>query len=236
MARERRGPGGPTGRRGRILKALVALGLLVALLGAGDVYARRTAESELRSRVRARVPEAADADAHISSFPFVGRLVASGRISEVRIRAVQVAVGGVVRFASITIDAHDVEIDRGRLLNERRVVLTGTGRSSIEAEITASDLTAATGVQVRLEPGLVTLSRHGRVITVRPTVHQNALVLDATGIGLAPIVVRIPRTMPLLPCVGGVQVDSQRILLTCALDGLPAELIGVANRVVNPAA
>ena len=68
------------------MRKLLVAALIAVLLVAADQGARVFAQSELRKRAGAAVPEAAAVHAKVSSFPFVGQLVVSGRVTEVALR------------------------------------------------------------------------------------------------------------------------------------------------------
>ncbi|MHB8671159.1 MAG: LmeA family phospholipid-binding protein [Acidimicrobiales bacterium] len=201
--------------------------MLVGLLGVGDVTARGVAERELRTRLQQRVSQAATIEAHLSSFPFVGRLLVSGNISEVRVQASGVRVLPTLVFASIAVDAHDVHVDRNALFADRRVVLTGVGRGTVSAEIDSDQLSAAVGNRVSLQDHRVVVSVRGQRVPADVALRNGSLVLSVGGLPV--LALRIPK-VPLLPCVADAEVTSSRIRLTCHFDRVPPEMVGAAAR------
>lgn len=166
-------------------------------------------------------------DARLSSFPFVGRLLVSGNISEVRVQASGVRVLPTLVFASIAVDAHDVHVDRNALFADRRVVLTGVGRGTVSAEVDADQLSAAVGTRVTLEPPGLVVTLRGQRVRADVAVHNSSLLLSVAGIPV--LTLRIPK-VPLLPCVANAEVTASRVRLTCHFDRVPAELIGAAAK------
>ena len=90
--------------------------------------------------------------AQISSFPFLGRLLASGEISQVDVAVRDLTVRGVT-FASVGVRLRSVEIDRDSLLNDRRVALKSIDHGTAVVEISGSEISRLLGVTVVLEPG-----------------------------------------------------------------------------------
>ncbi len=98
------------------MRKLVVVGTVALLLLAFDQAARVVAETKLASRAEEAVQESGSADASISSFPFVGRLLASNSITRVQVR-VKGGRAGPLRLAAVVVDAHGVELDRQALFS-----------------------------------------------------------------------------------------------------------------------
>src|SRR5437660_2982875 len=141
-------------------KLLVALAIMVVVLVIGDFVAKAYAETQLRDRAENAVHSATSASASISSFPFTARLLLAGSVSEVHVRVGPV-VAGRVTFASISVDLHDVHVDRNRLINDQQVQLTGLGRGTVTAELTDTEVSRLAGTRVTFAPGRVTVSAAG---------------------------------------------------------------------------
>ena len=196
--------------------------LLLGLLLAADYGARRVAEVQLRDRLAARVNQASQPEAGIHSFPFLGRLLVSGTVSEV-----DVALHGVVshrlRFRTVSADLHDVRIDRNRLLSDRKVVVLGLARGTATAEIDDRDLSEVLGAAVRIGNGSATISAGGRSVTLELSLANGVLVVQAPSVGIRPGSLPIPK-LPLLPCASRITLVPGTIRLTCEFNQVPAEL------------
>jgi hypothetical protein len=173
------------------------------VLGAGaDVVARGVAEDELTSRVHHAIPGASEGTttASIDSFPFLGRLVATGRVDGVTVHQEGVTARGI-RFTAIDVDLEGVHIDRGALARHRRVELTGIDRGTVTATVGLGELLRLAGSAaaggVRLDLGVLFIG------DVR---------LDLAG-------------APLLPCVTSLRFEGAAVALTCRLHDPPVELL-----------
>lgn len=206
----------------KLVLAVAVLGLLVL----ADLGARRVAEAQLERRVRASVPRARSTSAHIASFPFLGRLLVSGHVSDLRVAAADVSVKGL-RFASVAVDLHDVRVDRDRLVADRQIDLRSVGRSQATADITQDDLrTALGGLPVVLSDGRIGVTVGGVRAAVTVSVRDGRLRLSAAGVAVP--VLTIP-TLPLLPCVSQAVARPGRLHLSCEVDRVPEELLARAN-------
>ncbi len=188
----------------------------------GDVTARSVAESQLRDRVELAAKPEGSTSAHISSFPFLGRLLTTGHVSRIRVAAAGVTVEGLT-FARVAVDLHDVTLDRDRLLSERKIVLTDLQRGTAEAEVTQEQLSERLGVPVTLEAGRARVRVAGQTVTATASVTDNTLRLSVSGFSVPPL--RIPK-LPLVPCVADARIMPGRIRLTCSVDKVPAEIVG----------
>ncbi|MFN2608565.1 MAG: DUF2993 domain-containing protein [Acidimicrobiales bacterium] len=203
---------------------------MVGLLVAADVGARAAAEAQLESRIRSSVPGATSASVSIRSFPFLGRLAVSGHVPELRATAAGVTVSRL-RLDSITVDLHDVQLDRGRLLRDRQVDILGIGRGLATADVTQADLRSALdGLPVVLGNGTISVSVGSVRARVTATVKDNVLRLSAAGFTAPPLT--IPK-LPLLPCVTQAVAVPGRLHLDCAVDQVPQELLRRVNSTIS---
>jgi len=200
--------------------------VVVGLLIAADVAARRTVEAQLERRIRVAAESADGAPAeavtvHVDSVPFLARLAFTGNVSGVRASIAGVTVKGL-RFARIAVDLHDVHIDRDRLVLHRQVDIKTIGRGVAVGEVTQADLRRALdGVPVVLGDGTIGVTVAGVTASVSATVVNGVLKLSAGGIRLPAIT--LPKA-PLLPCVTEAVSVPGRLFLSCAIDQVPAEL------------
>ncbi|MEA2702459.1 MAG: LmeA-like phospholipid-binding [Actinomycetota bacterium] len=195
--------------------------VLAALVGA-DLVARRVAEDQLRQQVVAKVQPDGPVSASISSFPFVGRLLLSGTIPEVKVSLADVTVRGFT-FASVGVVLESVRIDRDALVQDRRVALLGIGRGTAVVEISADEISRLVKVPVVLETGRARVRLNGRLVDVAARVEGSRLVVAAAGVTLG--AVDIP-PLPLVSCLSGTEIRPGRLRLTCSIDEVPVELAG----------
>lgn len=189
---------------------------------AADIGARAVAESQLRERVAASADPAGPTSARIDSFPFLGRLLTAGDISRMRVSAAQVTVEGLT-FARVSVDLHDVTLDRDRLLSAREIVLESLSSGTAVAEVTQDELSERLGVAVDLEAGRARVRVAGQMVTATASVSNNTLRLSVSGLSIPAL--RIPR-LPLVPCVADAEILPGRVRLSCSVDQVPAELLG----------
>ncbi|MGI8777408.1 MAG: hypothetical protein ACR2LJ_08485 [Acidimicrobiales bacterium] len=206
---------------------LLLLVIVVGLLIAADVAARRTVEAQLESRIRVAVASAdgVPPDAvtvHVDSVPFLARLAFTGNVSGVRASVAGVAVEGL-RFSRVAVDLRDVHIDRDRLVLHRQVDIKTIGHGMAVGEVTQADLRRALdGVPIVLGDGTIGVTVAGVRASVSAAVVNGVLRLSAGGIRLPAIT--LPKT-PLLPCVSQAASVPGRLVLSCAVDQVPREIL-----------
>lgn len=206
-------------RRRHGVAALLTLVVLAVALVAADVVARKLAEDELAARLKGAVPTAATATATLRSFPFLVRLLGSGRVGEVDAAVGDITVEGL-RFASIAVDLHGVQLDRDQLVRDRRLVLEKIDRGRVQARVSEEALTEALGVPVTLEQGRASVTIAGRTLGADLAVQNGRLKVGVAGFSLPTIHV----AAPLLPCVADARIDPGLVLLTCDFTEIPREL------------
>jgi hypothetical protein len=204
------------------MKLFVGLLVVLGLLLGADFAARHVAEDQIADVVHARVAAAGPTSADISSFPFVGRLLAAGHVSRLTVRQQDVNAGPL-RFAVITVDLHGVRVDRGRLLRRREVELTGIDQGTVTAELTQEAASGLLGARVLFARGRATANVAGIEVAVKASVEKGALVLRADGSDRE---LRLPiPDVPLLPCVDRVELEAGRAVLACTVHDVPPELL-----------
>jgi hypothetical protein len=191
-----------------------------------DFAARLWAESQLQARLRHSVPEAASARVSIHSFPFVGRLLVAGHVSGVTAEVTDLQAGKL-RFSRVTVDLHDVRVDRDALVSERQVDLQSIGRGTASAELTQAELSRVLGVPITLRPGQVSVRVRGVTVSAAVAMRDNSLVVSGLSVPLPRIAVP---TLPLLPCRPSAEVVDGSVRLSCSFDQVPPELIREVKR------
>jgi hypothetical protein len=199
---------------------LVLLAVIVGLLVIADLTARSVAEAELADRVRARVPEAERASVDIASFPFLGRLLASGNVGQLDARVSGITVRGL-RFDFIAVELHGVRLDRDQLVGDRRVVVEGIERGEARAEVPQAALSDALGVPIMLEDGRASVEVLGRRVSASLAVEDGTLVVGGVGLSLP----GFDLVAPLLPCVPDLEILAGRVVLACDFTEIPRELL-----------
>ena len=203
-------------------KLLIALAIVVVVLVAGDFVAKAYASSQLRDRAQRAVRGATSASSSISSFPFTGRLLVAGQVQNVHVRVSPVAAGRVT-FSSVSVDLHDVHVDRNRLINDQQVQLTSLGSGTVTAELSDVEVSRLAGTPITFRPGRVTVSAAG--VDVAASVQATDGSLSFGGLRL-PIRFRVPRA-PLFPCDATRAVVKQGAVdLSCTVHDVPPELVG----------
>jgi hypothetical protein len=206
-----------------VRKLLIAVAIIVVLLVVGDVVAKAYATDQLKNRAKRAVRGATAATASISSFPFTGRLLVAGQVPEVRVRVGPV-VAGRVTFAFVAVDLHDVRVNRNRLINDRKVQLTGLGSGTVTAELTDVEISRLAGTHIRFSPGHVTVSAAGIDATASVQITDGSMSFAGLHI---PLKFRIPHA-PLFPCDATSAVVKQGAVdVSCTVHQVPSELAGV---------
>jgi hypothetical protein len=136
----------------------IVLGVFILLLAAavvGDLYARSHAQKVVAERVKAATG-AQSVSVKINSLPFLYQ-VAFSKVPEIRIVAHEVPLGRL-HMAEVTVDAHQVKVDRHMLLFSRKLKVDSVGSAKVTVLFTTSDLNAISelaGVEVSVTGGHV---------------------------------------------------------------------------------
>jgi len=213
----------------RLLKLQVLLLVLavaaVVAVGA-DVVLKSRAQMELASQVEARVPGTTGVSAKISSFPFVGRLLLSGRVPEVVVAAQHTTVADV-SLEDIRIQVEDVEMDSGAA-RQGRAVVQSIGRGSVHADLREDQ------VNPRLPRGYQVHFQHEKATVTGPLPVPAQLVATPEG-GLQLRVANrslfdlpFPKT-DLLPCSPKAAFVDGAVRLSCTFDKVPPLLLNLAK-------
>lgn len=203
------------------MRKLVVASIVLVVLAVLDQVPRLVAESKLAERAREAGPGAESADASITSWPFVGRLLALGEMSRVVVR-VHGVNAGPLRLASVEVRATGVVLDRTALLSGD-IRLEGIRRGTVTVELDAASLTRTLRVPVTIAGGELRVDVGGGAVATRVELGRNGSLVLRAG-RLPALTLPIVRTA-LNPCSATrVAVERDRVLLTCELDELPAVL------------
>ena len=212
----------------RFLKLQVLL-LVLAVVAVGavgfDVILKGRAEAELADEVARRVPGTTGVRAKISSFPFVGRLLVSGQVSEVVVTAQHVG-SGPVALSDVRVQVEDVEMDTGQAMDGRAVVRS-IGRGSASAHLRQDQINA------RLPRGYQVQFQSGKAVISGPAASSAQLVTTPEGAVQLRLANRVLAEVPfpksdLVPCSPAAAFVSGSIRLTCSFDKVPPLLLDLA--------
>jgi hypothetical protein len=208
-------------------KLLVIALVLVALAAAADVLVKKAAEGQIADKARSQSGAQAAADAHNTSFPFIGRLLVSGHVPEIDVR-VERPVAGSVTLASVAVDLADVHLDKHRLLSDHKAEITGIGSGKLVVDIDGPALTTLAHVDVQVGDGQIQVSVRGHTLQATPGVDgKGQLTLQLEGLPAVPI--KLPKS-DLVPCQATtVQVRGNVVELGCPFSEVPPALLRAAQ-------
>lgn len=204
------------------MRKLLFVAFILAVLAGADVAARGAAERRLEERaVRAAGGVGATATAEVGSFPFLPRLLLTGSVPDVRVRA-QPVTAGPLTLAAVEVDLDGVVLDRSALYGGQ-VRLRGIDGGTVTVELDAGVLTEALGVPVEIAEGALKVAGAGLPVVARAEVVDGTLVVSAAGV--AALRLAVPRT-ELSPCrAAEVTVVGDRLRLVCRIEAVPAGLL-----------
>lgn len=202
------------------MKKLLALGIVLTALGALDQGARVFAENKLEERARAEVDGVGSVDASISSFPFLGRLLVSGSVPRVEVRADKSELGDLLT-ADLEVELRGVELDRNALFSGS-VKLRDIDAGTVTVELDAAGLGRVLRVPVTIAGGEVRVTVAGRTIAGRATMSAGALLLEVAG--LPAFRVPIARNGLITCTAANAEIKGDTIRLTCEVDEIPPAL------------
>lgn len=214
----------------RYLK-LQVLFLLLAVLAVGAVGAdgvlKNRAETELAEQITQRVPETTGVRARIRSFPFVGRLLVSGKVSQVDVTAQHSAAGGLA-LADIRVRVEEVEMDTDAAMDGRAVVKS-IDRGSVQADLRQSEINSRLprGFQVQMGQGTATVSGPGGAEARLALSPEGRIQLRIANRALLDL--PLPETA-LLPCRPEATFVPGALRLVCTFTEVPPLLLDLAQR------
>jgi hypothetical protein len=207
------------------LRFVLVLLLLVGLLALADVGARAYSESNIEEAIRDHSDAIVAVDASIDSFPFVGRLVASGGVPHVDLHLTELAGAELADIAEVRLQVDGMHLDRGVLLDDGRVRITGVDAVRVTAVIALDrlqELARAVGADLRAVDDALELTFSGRTLAVTVAIADGLVTLTADP--LPPISVPVP-SVSILPCAPDGTIVRGRLELACRSDRLPALVV-----------
>lgn len=215
----------------RFLKLQVLL-LVIAVVVVGglaaDVVLKNRAETELAAEVARRVPGTTGIEATISSFPFVGRLLLSGKVPKVVVTAQHAGTPDVVALSDIRVQVDDVEMDTAAA-KDGRAVVRSIDRGSVQADLRVDQINPRLprGFSVQLQAGKAVVSGPGGAEATLVATPEGALQLKIANRTLLDL--PLPKT-DLLPCAPAATFVSGAVRLSCTFDEVPPLLLNLARR------
>lgn len=203
------------------MRKLIVLLLVMALILIGlsilDVWVRHKVQSVVATHIEDELP-GSTATVNISSFPFVGRLVASGSVPEMQVDVHGVSGGGV-DFSDIEVVTHDLKLRTGKLTSGK-VQLRSIGYGSVTGDVTEASVDHLTGVPATFGAGTIEVA--GVTETPSLTVSDGAINVSAPQF---PQQIRIPvPTLSILPCASSAAIVPGALQVSCELTSLPPAL------------
>jgi len=205
---------------------LVLAVLAVVALGA-DLVLKGRAQDELASEVATRVPGTTGVKAKISSFPFVGRLLVSGQVSEVVVTAQHTSTGGI-SMEDVRIEVDDVEMDSGAA-RQGKAVVQSIGRGSVRADLREDQINSRLprGYQVHFQANKATVTGPVAIPAQVVATPEGSIQLRVANRALFDL--PFPKT-DLLPCAPNASFVTGAVRLACTFDKVPPVLLNLARR------
>ncbi len=203
---------------------LVAV-LVVAALGA-DVVLKGRAESRLAAEVTAQSPDTNGVRARIRSFPFLARLLTSGKVAQVDISAQHAEPGGVaLTDVFVQLDEVELELDQAR---KGRAVVRSIGRGRVRADPRQDQINSRLPKQVQVQ------LEQGRAVVNGPGGTEGKLTISPEGMIQLRIGSRSLLDLPvpdtdLLPCRPSATFVPGALRLSCEFTDVPPLLRDLAR-------
>ncbi len=203
---------------------LVAV-LVVAALGA-DVVLKGRAESRLAAEVMAQSPDTRGVRARIRSFPFLARLLTSGRVAQVDITAQHAEPGGVaLSDVFVELDEVELELDQAR---KGRAAVRSIKQGRVRADLGQDQINSRLPkqFQVQLEQGRAVISGPGGTegkLTISPEGKIQLRIGSRSLLDLP-----VPDSA-LLPCRPSATFVPGALRLSCEFTEVPPLLLDLAR-------
>jgi hypothetical protein len=202
------------------------IGLLVALAIGADIAARVIAQDQIANRAKSSTG-AQSTSASISSFPFLYKLLVDGDARSVTVHLKGVPIGPLT-VDRVDVNVRNVSIDKGQLIDHRKVRVTAISSASAALTITASDISVATGIPVSISGNTVTASVAGVRIPVSVTVTgSDALTFNVFG--HREVTFHLAKTPVVPDCPMQLTTQEAALQLSCTISPVPASLLAALS-------
>lgn len=187
-----------------------------------DVSIRAFVQARATERAQAEAPPGATVSTSVGGFPFVPSLLFAGSVSQVGVHLENVKAAPLV-FGSVDVELRGVKLDRGMLLQERRVKIVDIDSGSIDVVITQGALSDALNVPVSIAGGAVSVTILQRSFAVTPSITPEGR-LSLTGAAGRTLTLSLPK-LDYVPCFGEITVLAGRLRFSCAITEVPPALV-----------
>ena len=214
-----------------MIKKLLFLSMVavVALYGVLDTAAKGMAEDKIAERAEAAAGGRASATADVDSFPFVFKLLASGNAGDISLHVTDV-VTPALSFAAVDVELSGVVLDKGKLLGQRKAVVTDIDSGTLTLGIDGAQVSKALrNVPVTITGGRVEVQVAGQARVANVSLGAGGSIRVSVPSGPS-VNIPVPRTA-LGQCeASALRVDDDRIELSCTFTEVPPALLAVAQR------
>jgi hypothetical protein len=200
-----------------LIKLTVTLVVILGLLAGFDIATKTFVEGQIEQEVQSAPDlEVADVEASISSFPFLGKLAASGEVDSFTIDLIDIATPQLA-IAELSITGDGIQFDRNGLF-QGDVRVEGVDEATASLTLTDIAVSEAIGVQVGFAPGSVTVTSNGVTVQAQASVVDGVLTFSTDGVGTFTLDVSVPEY---LPCAPNAVAEQGSVTLSCTASELP---------------
>jgi hypothetical protein len=199
-----------------IRKLLAAALIVLALLIVADIGARLYSQHQLAQRIDDAQP-GAHARVQISGFPFLGKLMASGRVDKITAHLDHAGQGQFV-LDTVDITVVGARINRNNFVRNRRLEIDRITTGAVVATMSQADFDRLVGLPVVFDQGSAHAVVAGVTVTARVAIVNNRLV--ASGL---PVSIPVP-SLPVLPCAATVTIVPGHLRASCIFQQVPPAL------------
>ena len=207
--------------------AVLTLLLVIGAVAAGaDVAGRLYAEHLIADRTKASTG-AQGSSASISSFPFLYDLLVDGNARRVKVDLRGVPIGPL-RIDRIDVDARGVHIDAGYLIDHRKVRIKSIDSADASLTLSASSLSAATGLPISVSGVTVTALVAGASLPVTVGISDgHDLTIDVQG--RRTFTFDLDRSPIVPPCGLQITTASDGLTLDCHVAPVPPPVVAAIS-------
>ena len=209
----------------------VALGLvliiIVAAVGA-DFGLRKAAESAMATKARESTG-ASSASASIGGFPFLYEVFGQSRLDTVDLTLGEVPAGETLTLQSVHVHLVTVAFDRSQLVSHRKVDIKSIASGTADVDISAPELSTATGHAVTLtSDGQILVGVDGKQVTATLTAGAgDELQMSVGGVPLARIDLAHNAIVP--ECNFTISVTGSAVVASCTMAPVPPAVIAAIS-------
>ncbi len=192
-----------------------------------DLTSRSIAQNQVASAITKRT-RAGAATVRVDSLPFLYDILVTGTLPAVDVELSDVPVGRLV-VAHIDVSAQDVRFDRHVLFDDRRLDVTAISSATVQATVTAAELSKAIGHEVVLAGPDTIKVRIGPLLVPAQLgiVGGHVLTIDEAGLRLLGVDLASVSVVP--PCAMRLTVSSGAANLQCRIAPVPTSLFAAIS-------